>query len=704
MKRLSIFVISVFLICVVVAMLAHGAVSIVGSKHDLSTGGAGPIKSLAPASGGTTEICVFCHTPHSGRVDAPLWNRTNPLGPYTTYGSDILSALSYTVENPLSQAEAGYSVHVKTRICMSCHDGTIALGSLVNLPEGLSFPVQMQGAAGGMMPSSATGYIGTDLRDDHPVAVKHSPGTGAGQDPELRSITGSNVRVYTIAGGKVIPSQSNGDYVECTSCHDPHNNEFGNFLADDNVGSKLCRSCHDKTGDDSVIANESVHSNTTYTNSYAPPTGGTPATLGASVQSVKCMICHFPHKSGVDSASPSTPSPGTGRYLTTFNGEQTCFNNTNRWGQATNVCHGSAATTTKNIINEVAKGSAHHVGNYTAPSTPHNALEGRTGYGWLAAGGNSWHVECDDCHNAHTAGRLLHTVGTNTVTSVLSIYGAGGTEPSWPGAWTSPNTYTYIEPIGALRISGANLGVTAEYQICLKCHSSFAWGLGAIPNASMTDQGKEFNINNASYHPVAGLSPNANPQQWVAGSGFGDTSRMFCSDCHGNNSIAPQPQGPHGSTNASIMVLPANSTTYGSPGGYGSTAQQAGDLCFKCHPTTIYNTPTNGTTTTSTGFRVTGTNLNLHNQHAYRSNAPGNSTTSSAIDYKCVNCHARVSHGWKRKALVVIRGDGVGEPWANAYEAQGPNTAPTTAATLPASGAYGAAKGTDCTTANGCHQ
>jgi predicted CXXCH cytochrome family protein len=689
------------LIVVTVIVSAGAAVSVVGSKHDLSAGGPGPIKSLAPGSGGTTEICVFCHTPHTGRLDAPLWNRTNPSGPYTIYASDVLSALSYTVEDPLLQAEAGYSIHVKTRICMSCHDGTIALGSLVNLPGGLSLPVQMQNAPGGLMPSSAAGYIGTDLRDDHPVAVKHLPA----QDPELQGITGSNARVYTIAGGKVIPSQSNGDYVECTSCHDPHDNQFGNFLIDDNVGSKLCRSCHDKAGDDSVLANESVHSNPAYTNGYSPPTGGTPATLGGSVQTVKCMVCHFPHKSGVDSANPTAPSPGTGKYLTTFNGEQTCFNSTNRWSQATNVCHGSTATTTKNIQAEVAKGSAHHVGNYTAPATPHNILEGRSGYGWLAAGGNSWHVECDDCHNSHTAGRLLHTAGTNTLTSTVSIYGAGGTEPSWPVAWTAPNIYTYIEPIGALRVSGANLGVTKEYQICLRCHSSFAWGGGAIPQANMTDQAKEFNINNASYHPVAGQSPNTNPQQWVAGSGFGDASLMYCSDCHGNDTVSPAPQGPHGSTNASILVLPANGANYGTAGGFAAGAQQPGDLCFKCHPANIYNNPANGTSTTFSGFRVTGTNLNLHNQHAYRANAAGNTTTPNPLAYKCVNCHIRAPHGWKRKSLVVIRGDGAGEPWTNAYEAQGPNTAPTTAALLPASGGYNAAKGFDCTsTVNGCHQ
>ena len=33
-------------------------------------------------------------------------------------------------------------------------------------------------------------------------------------------------------------------YVECASCHDPHQCETENFLRIDNVGSSLCMSCH----------------------------------------------------------------------------------------------------------------------------------------------------------------------------------------------------------------------------------------------------------------------------------------------------------------------------------------------------------------------------------------------------------------------------------------------------------------------------
>jgi len=34
--------------------------------------------------------------------------------------------------------------------------------------------------------------------------------------------------------------------VECSSCHDPHDNTYGSFLVEDNSGSALCLRCHVK--------------------------------------------------------------------------------------------------------------------------------------------------------------------------------------------------------------------------------------------------------------------------------------------------------------------------------------------------------------------------------------------------------------------------------------------------------------------------
>ena len=53
------------------------------TRHNLSADGPGTTHA---APGGTTEVCVFCHTPHGASqqdaagnaVRAPLWNRPTP--------------------------------------------------------------------------------------------------------------------------------------------------------------------------------------------------------------------------------------------------------------------------------------------------------------------------------------------------------------------------------------------------------------------------------------------------------------------------------------------------------------------------------------------------------------------------------------------------------------------------------------------------
>jgi hypothetical protein len=71
-----------------------------------------------------SQVCVFCHTPHSARVDAPLWNRSSASSNYVPYTSPSLQALP--------QQPNSFS-----KLCLSCHDGSIAIGSVLNPPNPL---------------------------------------------------------------------------------------------------------------------------------------------------------------------------------------------------------------------------------------------------------------------------------------------------------------------------------------------------------------------------------------------------------------------------------------------------------------------------------------------------------------------------------------------------------------------------------------
>jgi hypothetical protein len=79
---------------------------------------------------GTTEICVFCHTPHGANLsaspDAPLWNRLIPDDTsYEVYESPTFDAQDFTgIHRPKGVSLA----------CLSCHDGSIAFDAMVNGP------------------------------------------------------------------------------------------------------------------------------------------------------------------------------------------------------------------------------------------------------------------------------------------------------------------------------------------------------------------------------------------------------------------------------------------------------------------------------------------------------------------------------------------------------------------------------------------
>src|SRR3569623_1660497 len=72
------------------------------------------------AASSESQICAFCHTPHGATKapKAPLWNRKLSGVTYTPSSSGSLDAIK------LGQPRA------KTMLCLSCHDGTLALGAV----------------------------------------------------------------------------------------------------------------------------------------------------------------------------------------------------------------------------------------------------------------------------------------------------------------------------------------------------------------------------------------------------------------------------------------------------------------------------------------------------------------------------------------------------------------------------------------------
>jgi len=281
-------------------LLGSGAAmaQIATTKHNLGTTGA----AGQNRSGGTEEICVFCHTPHGAdtSAQAPLWNKNlQTLGTganaYQVYSSSTMDAAR------ASDGNGGGSIGSVSLACLSCHDGTQAMDNVINAPGSGGYDVTGGGAPGrqgagpagdwgwtgpnvtadGLManPTTNVALIGTDLRNDHPIGIQYCGGgiTGTGtagcKDADFwgggtntgrlrnatinaqnvwwvdtEATTGNNARNKTdmILYTRAFSDGTTGPSVECASCHDPHTAAAPTFLRVSNTGSQVCLSCHVK--------------------------------------------------------------------------------------------------------------------------------------------------------------------------------------------------------------------------------------------------------------------------------------------------------------------------------------------------------------------------------------------------------------------------------------------------------------------------
>jgi len=191
------------------------------SHHDFSSQG---------WSGG--ELCVTCHTPHNANTtqsDAPLWNHQITIASYTVYTSSTMNA-------------APGQPNGVSKLCLSCHDGTVAIDSF-GTRVGTRY--------------AQFGRIGTDLAPHHPISFTYDSSLAA-VDGELRdpastpSGLGSTIANDLLRGGQLECTSCHDVHVErnnsgCTGCHTVHPMSTKTLsLRKSNDGSALCLTCHAK--------------------------------------------------------------------------------------------------------------------------------------------------------------------------------------------------------------------------------------------------------------------------------------------------------------------------------------------------------------------------------------------------------------------------------------------------------------------------
>ena len=406
--------------------------ALANTVHNLTATGPGTIK--APAVG---ELCVFCHTPHSASTTRALWNRDLPPITYNLYTSSTLEA---TLNQPTGSS----------RLCLSCHDGTTALGNLRVSPA--TGPVTLGALTG-------RAALGTDLSDDHPVSFVYDAALALkqGQIADPSALT------------KNTPLDTN-QQMQCTSCHDPHDDRYRKFLRTDDRAGGLCTACHkERNWTGATHATSLATWNGTGMNPWPNSPYSTVADNG-------CENCHQPH------AAPEPP-----RLLSSAQERAVCL-----------VCH-NGAVASKNLEPEFLKFSSHPIASADWTHQP------REDPNTMAR-----HVACEDCHNPHQAtsstasppsvpGRLTGVRGVNlsgaTVTEASYEYEVcfkchGLQDQTTPGIVRQDNIRNIrlkvnpsnpsFHPIAATGTNTTMAGFEPNYTTatiisCTDCHNNDQW-------------------------------------------------------------------------------------------------------------------------------------------------------------------------------------------------------------------------------------
>jgi len=711
------------------------------------------------------QICVFCHTPHGKPSDAVgdrlfLWNRKTTDSGYTRYDSSS----SDHVVGVLGQG---------SKMCLSCHDGTVApIGELAVLNG------EMDPAAISMMGSNVTGTglltgdtnLGVDLSNDHPVGFTYNatlattdgeliqPGFGlqgdegahigvpvgrglaqnnsivsgssaagstpatttstddtSGASPTSDAISVPLEAVVSGLGNKADPtslalvSQASEGSVECTTCHDPHirasdnseNIKFlrlhrfqqvlstgGSFAINSDIN---CLACHKKEDwATSVHAVSTADYDDTVAESREFQIIG--AAQSTKVWEASCLNCHAPHTDSGARWLLREATDGSGNSEI----ENTCFQC--HTTDTSSVLKGT--NTAKDIETANLLGGKHTASDFDSATNLHN-ITNADFQEEQANIKNNRHVTCSDCHNPHRivkttlnsgaiSSSALHehtdgVVHTNLIPGALS--GVSGVEPDFTNEpsfnpHSNASQITFVEKFGA---AGTADATTKEYQVCLKCHSN--WGIEETDITKMgsnvtnllakSNTAADFGKFAVSYHPVInetnndgsdfGGGENKSIQSKVDSSNFLapfsniGSQTMLCSDCHNSNvpgaaDVNVLAQGPHGQSNL--------------------VSASGNDLCVDCHDPAQYQTA--NTAPQNSGFSCVDdtsgcakavTAGNANNLHAFHAGPTG-----TGADNVCTDCHVKIPHGWRNKALLVDLDEGDTEALKDRYYPDGKQT------------------------------
>ena len=222
-----------------------------GTVHDLPRTDTGMSYTASPADS-LNRICIFCHAPHntyrlSGTTGGagpeadpaydylPLWNHTLEEAPSFTMYENGLGA-PQTGPKASQAILNGMVPGSVSLLCLSCHDGNIAVNSWGNSNQ--------RSQSTGTTVITPAYQIGMDnyLGNHHPIGFNYEDVQSS--DPEIR-LSSTYITPTTTIADHLYGSETR---MECATCHSVHNkgNAGETLLWRSDQNSELCLTCHDK--------------------------------------------------------------------------------------------------------------------------------------------------------------------------------------------------------------------------------------------------------------------------------------------------------------------------------------------------------------------------------------------------------------------------------------------------------------------------
>ncbi len=335
---------------------------IAGTPHNLSTAKTEMINGEVLTD---YSLCRSCHVPNKATAVEPLWYREGSIARFEL--NKKLSAPDSHI-HPLDPG---------SRNCLSCHDGSMAR----------TFPHR------------------GDPKDAQVNLTAPEVPAPANYNMHLFNFPASGAEISRPSESSALILTSENE-VGCITCHDPHNNEQGNFLRVSDEGSTICLECH-------------------HMQNWELSTHGNPQNpLHAGLEEMACLQCHEIHM---------LP---TNAKLLRADENTLCLN-----------CHDGQSDDDTEIP------SIHNLEEvFEKPFThPIRINPNVTGVGYGSETETPWNfgladdrfVRCGDCHNPHA-------VTSEDITPVLD------------------GSLAFVKGVDAIGFNKDQ--VDYEYEVCYKCH------------------------------------------------------------------------------------------------------------------------------------------------------------------------------------------------------------------------------------------